>query len=985
MASPPGSKSWGSKRVRIFLRGWAILIVAAKRLIAQRGLALAIILGLTAAVGMAVSLPLYADAVNYRVLQEQLTANTGSAVANRPPFAFMFMYMGGLNGALEWVDTEPVDDYLRNRAAGDLGMPRKVGVRYFATDKLSLYPNDPAAYGGNQKPLEWLNLATASDITQQITISEGRFPAPAVPATDSPIEVLAHEMLATKLGLQVGETYVLLDRSGALSKGRPIQLAVRLTGVWTAADPKSEYWFFHHEALADAFLVPEETLRDRISPFYKGEIYLAVWYMVMDGAAIHAEAVDSLTGNIARTQQTAIGLLPNLQFSISPLEALQKYQASTSWLSIMLYAFSVPILGMVLVFIGLVAGLAAERQRNETAIFRSRGAAISQVVGITFSEGVILGAVGLGFGLLLGQWIARMMGYARSFLDFSFVVQSDLRVNLTMSGLRLGLILLAVALVAQMAPSFSNARHTIITYKQERARVLRPPWWQRAWLDFLLLIPAGYGTYLLRQQGSIVVPIVGTQLPHDPFQNPLLFLVPALGIFAVTLLILRILPPLMSAFAWLISHTRSIGLLLTARHLSRTYSSYTAPLILLVLTLSLSAYTASLAETMDSHTYEQQAYAVGADLMLDEIGANTGTFGAFETAPTGGSQSTSSSASAIPQAEWEFLPVSDHLKIPGVAAATRVGRYDATADAGGRRQKAQFIGVDRVDFAPVANWRSDYAASNLGTLMNALALTSNGVLVPRDFLGQYALQVGDRVRVTVQASGHSAAMDMKIVGTFRLFPTWYPDDGPLFVGNLDFLFDSLGQQVPYEVWVRQRAGTPALSIVEGVRELGMKVMTWESAPLRIGRELKRPERQGLFGFLSVGFVAAAFLTVLGFLLYAFFSFRRRFIELGVLRAVGLSVSQMTILLASELAMLIITGVTAGTLLGAAASELFIPFLQVGAGAAARVPPFVVVIAWPTILRIYGLMGLLFVVTLILLGALLLRMRIFQAVKMGETV
>ncbi|MDQ1300717.1 MAG: putative transport system permease protein [Chloroflexota bacterium] len=972
--------------MRIFLRGWAILIVAAKRLVAQRALAEAVILGLVAAVGMAVSLPLYADAVNYRVLQEQLTASTGVTATSRPPFAFMFMYMGGLNGPLEWVDTGPIDDYLRNRAAADLGMPRKVGVRYFATDKLSLYPNNPAAYGGNQKPLEWLNLATASDIEQQITLLEGRFPAPAVPTLDSPIEAIAHEELATKLGLQTGETYILLDRSGALSKGRPIQITLRLTGIWTAADPKSEYWFFQPEALADALLVPEETLRDRISPFYTGEIYLAVWYMVMDGAEVHAESVDGLTGNIARTQQTAVGLLPNLQFSISPMEALQKYQASTSWLSIMLYAFSVPILGMVLVFIGLVAGLAAERQRNETAIFRSRGAAISQVVGITFSEGVILGAVGLGFGLLLGQWIARMMGYARSFLDFSFATQSDLRVSLTVSGLRLGLILLAVALIAQMAPSFNNAKHTIITYKQERARVLRAPWWQRSWLDFLLLIPAGYGTYLLRQQGSIVVPIVGTQLPHDPFQNPLLFLVPALGIFALTLLILRILPPLMSAFAWLISHTRSIGLLLTARHLSRTYSSYTAPLILLVLTLSLSSYTASLAETMDSHTYEQQAYAVGADLMLDEIGAASSTgSGAFDAAPARDSQSGSgSSQSTITEAEWEFLPVSDHLKVPGVTAATRVGRYDATANVGSRGLKGQFIGVDRVDFAPVANWRNDYASSNLGTLMNALALTSNGVLAPSDFLGQNALQVGDRIRVTVQASGHSAAMDMKIVGTFRLFPTWYPDDGPLFVGNLDFLFDSLGQQVPYEVWIKQQAGTPALSIVEGVRELGMKIMTWESAPLRIGRELKRPERQGLFGFLSVGFAAAAFLTVLGFLLYAFFSFRRRFIELGVLRAVGLSVSQMTILLASELAMLILTGVLAGTLLGAAASELFIPFLQVGAGAAARVPPFMVVIAWPTILRIYGLMGLLFVVTLILLGILLLRMRIFQAVKMGET-
>jgi len=967
--------------VRVVLRGWAILVVAAKRLLAQRGLALAVILGLVAAVGMAVSLPLYADAINYRVLQERLAARSSTSVVSRPPFAFMFMYMGSLSGPLEWADTEPVDDYLHNQAANDLGLPRKVGARYFATDKLSLYPNDPAAYGGNQKPLEWVNLATATDINEQVTLVEGSFPGAAVPAADSPLEVMVHEELATRLGMQVGETYVLLDRSGALSKGRPVQLSVRLTGVWTAADAQSEYWFFYPEALADALLVSEETFRDRISPFHVGEIYLAVWYMVMDGTQVHADDVDALVARIARVQQSAIGLLPNLQLSIAPLEALERYQQATSWLSIMLYAFSVPILGMALMFIALVAGLIAERQRNETAIFRSRGAAIGQIVGITFSEGLILGAVALAAGLGLGQWTARAMGHARSFLDFS--LQSDLRIGLTAAALRLGLILLGVALVAQMAPSFSNARHTIITYKQERARVLRPPWWQRIWLDVLLLIPAGYGTYLLRQQGSIVVPIVGTQLPQDPFQNPLLFLVPALGILACTLLLLRLLPPLMAGLAWLISHTRSIGLLLTARHLSRTYSTYTAPLILLVLTLSLSAYTASLAETMDNHTYEQQAYAVGADLMLDEIGA-TAIAGSFDFG--GSSQSgTTAAQSVIPEAEWQFLPVSDHLKVPGVAAVTRVGRYDADVNVGGRQQKAKFIGVDRVDFAGVANWRRDFASASLGALMNVLALTPNGVLTTGDFLAQNALQVGDRIAVTVRASGHTARLDMKIVGTFRLFPTWYPDEGPLFVGNLDHLFDNLGMQVPYEVWVKQQPEVSAQSIVDGVRELGMRVINWESAPLRIGQEMKRPERQGLFGFLSVGFAAAALLTVLGFLLYAFFSFRRRFIELGVLRAIGLSVSQMTVLLAAELAVLLLVGVIAGTLLGAIASELFIPFLQVGAGPAARVPPFVVIIAWPTILRIYGLMGLLFVITLFLLAVLLLRMRIFQAVKMGETV
>jgi putative ABC transport system permease protein len=67
------------------------------------------------------------------------------------------------------------------------------------------------------------------------------------------------------------------------------------------------------------------------------------------------------------------------------------------------------------------------------------------------------------------------------------------------------------------------------------------------------------------------------------------------------------------------------------------------------------------------------------------------------------------------------------------------------------------------------------------------------------------------------------------------------------------------------------------------------------------------------------------------------------------------------------------------------SKLFIPYLQVGAGPSARTPPFVVQIAWPDIFRVYALFVVLAAVSLGVLAALLLRLQIFQAIKLGETV
>jgi putative ABC transport system permease protein len=172
---------------------------------------------------------------------------------------------------------------------------------------------------------------------------------------------------------------------------------------------------------------------------------------------------------------------------------------------------------------------------------------------------------------------------------------------------------------------------------------------------------------------------------------------------------------------------------------------------------------------------------------------------------------------------------------------------------------------------------------------------------------------------------------------------------------------------------------------DDVQNIFFNLITWEVTPVKITTAQLRPERQGLFGLLSVGFTALALLTVLGFLLYALFSFRRRFIELGMLRAIGLSAWQMMIFLSAELAFLLTVGLAAGTGLGVWISNLFIPFLQIGEKQIAHIPPYLVQVDWSRVFQIYILFGLLFLVALTALAALLLRMKIFQAVKMGEAV
>jgi putative ABC transport system permease protein len=982
--------------MQFLLRTLAIFAVAARRLVAQQGLAISTAIGLIASVAIVMSIPLYSDAVYYQVLQNELSRPTEEGEIQRPPFAFMFRYVGSLYGLLEWDDIQQVDTYLWEQGPDLIGLPNQLKVRYFRTDNFRLFPASDAAYADVRDPLAWINFSTATNFADKITILEGTFPAVAGSDPETPMEILVNVAMADEFGMQVGEEFITFRRSEREGSQRVAQVPVRVAGIWQATDPADPYWFYRQSVFEGQFFIPEESFQMRLVPLLDDEVAQALWYFVHDGSEVTSDDVGRLLGNISFLQQQAASILPNTRLEVSPYDALVNYRRSSGVLNILLYAFSIPIIGLMLAFIGLVVGLAVSRQRNEIAVLRSRGATVLQVLGIAALEALLLGLVALAAGVPVSREIAQTIGATRSFLNFT-ILDSGLRVDMTMSTLRFGLIAVVITMVAQVFPSLGASRHTIITYKREQGRTVKPPWWQRAWLDLLLLIPAAYGTYLLQQQGSVVMPGATS---GSPFGNPLLFLIPALGALALTLFVLRLLPYLMAAIAWLAAKTSSVGFLLATRYLARDPAFYTAPLVLLILTLSLSTFTASLAQTLDAHLYDQTYYQIGGDALLVELGQTTtapaatgeaaASEGGNETSATGsaGATGTGTDSSTISEERWVFVPVSEHLNVPEVEAAARIGDFVASVQAQGNWTESRFIGIDRLDFPKVSYWRHDFATASLGSLMNSLAIAPDGILLHRDFMVANSINVGDPIQIRVTSYGQRAEMTLIVVGDFNYFPTWYPDEEeavPLMVGNLDHYFEMAGGEVPYNVIAKIKPGADVQQVVRDLRQYDITVLDVRDTRDRIATEQRKPERQGLFGVLSVGFLAAALLTVLGFFLYALFSFRRRFIELGTLRAIGLSPGQMTAFLAWELAFVVLLGLGAGTILGALVSDLYIPFLQVGNTPAARTPPFMVEIAWPAIFRIYILFGTLFVVALSVLAALLLRMKIFQAIKLGETV
>jgi putative ABC transport system permease protein len=950
---------------------------ALKRLWSHRGIVVCLAAGLIAAIALTVAVPLYADGIQYNLLSASLARSAEQT--RRPPFSFIFHYVGAWHGPINPAQYRPLDEFMREQIAGVIRLPLgEVGgvARYVSTDTLQLYPDGRTIRRSER--LDLVKVAFVSGVFDNIQLIEGDLPQPS--GQEGVLEALVSLSLANELGLKTGQVYRLY-RPGEAG-GQPFQIRLRVTGVWIPMDASGEFWFYPPTSFDKKLFVSEEAFFNLLAPGLVRPINEAAWRLAFDGGGLNSSEVPRLLARVDNAQTQVAALLPNTDLEYSPAAALRSYRRAAQSLTGLLFVFAAPVLALILYFLGLVAAMLVRRQRSEIAVLRSRGASRGWVVVVYLLEWSLLGAAALLAGPWIGLSIARLIGRTGSFLDFS--QSTPLPLRLTPETGAVGLAAAGLAVLFSLLPAWQTGRFTIVSYKQEAARARQRPLWLRAYLDLLLLLPALYGLYTLRVEGRLE--LFGRALGSaDPFQNPLLFLLPTLFIVSLSLLSLRLLPYLLAGLAWLAARLPGAVTVLALRQLSRSASAYLAPLMLLIVTLSLAGFVASMAHTLDRSLHDSVYYEVGADLSLVEGGEAIGEQEGGPppdpfAAPPGGPLVRTRNEPVT----WNFLPASDHLQLPGVQAVARVGRYSAQIRASGRSADGRLVGVDRVDFPGVVFFREDFASEPLVALMNRLASNPAALLVDRRTWERFNLKTGDPVEIAVDLTERQR-LPFKVAGFFDYLPSLYPEDGPIFLTNLEYIFESTGGLLPYDVWLRTAPDADSRSIVAGIQRLGAFVVRAQDARELLETSMLSPNRQGTLGLLSVGFLAASALTVIGFMLHAIFSFRERFVQLGVLRALGLSSRQMAAALALEQCLLVLVGLSAGTLIAVLTARLFIPHLPVTFGSHPGTPPYSVQIAWLDMARVYLIFGVMLLLGVAATLGSLSRMNIFQAVKMGENV
>jgi len=937
-----------------------MIFFALRRLWNRPLLTLLSIAGVILAVGLVTSIPIFSQSVSFVMLNEELQEI--SAKTKRPLFSMRVYVLPSARYQLPLTQTEELADLIEQTLVTEVGLPVLTNRRHIETTGLILRTVDKETpYGEPNTFLGETNLAVLPEVGPHITVLEGES-MEEIPPSDGTLDVWMHKTVVDQMGIHAGEVFEVRD----LRRGTTV--LVRIAGAWVSKDPTERFWFQDPDmSLRRVLLVREDDYQRLAEPLFEAQLGFVSWYMIMDDSRLVPEKMQEYADGLDAGMKIISKFLPDVHIDSSPMEALSTAISRESNLTVLLFVFSVPLMGFLLYFLTLISTITIRWQQRETAVMVSRGMRSGQLLAIGMIESAFLIGIGGPPGILAGIRLAQLMGYTQSFM--SFVWREMLPVSPTAFNIPLVVAAIGATLMARLWPIYRASRTSVVEHERARARAPSKPFWQRFYLDFLLLIPVWYAYDQLSKKGTLVPEALMEEGTTRTGQDPLLFLVPALFTLAASLLLVRLFPLLMRIGDWLSSMGRQPTLYLAFRQLARQSSQYTSALLLVVTSLSLGAFMASMAASLDTWLIDQVYYAVGSDVLIKQTinpdDAESGTM------PTEGA--------------W-VLPVSSYMEIPGVRDAARVGMYPATVSLPNRRSlRGEFLGVDRLDLPRVLFFRSDFGQASLGELMNLLAQREDAVILSDRAFERGGFEIGDKVHLRVSVADIPLETDFTIAGTYQYFPTVYEErDGETTViGNLDFLFEQIGAVLLHNIWLNVDPDSDQQEMIGRVEGMGVFISRWVDSRDEIADRQAMVERVGIFGTLTIGFLGAAVLSGIGLLVYNYASLQERLFRFTILRAVGLSLLQVVSQVGIEYLVLMVYSVAGGAAIGAIASDRFIPFFQAADQNVINPPMLLPLVAWNDIGTISAAFTVALVVAQIAVIVAALRGGVFQALRMGD--
>lgn len=936
-----------------------MLKVMLQKLWHKKWMVLCLLLGCILLIATVVSFPLYRNAAFDRMIRDE--------------------FDDYLSETGRWPCINTMDLTARNDRDGatitklENAMEEMNGVLGVATKELIYY------YSLAKAPLtsEWnrldlgtdgLRLGYLSNLPAHAKMLSGSMYSDSGLSEDGAFEVVVSQECMVGNNLLVGESFT-FDMMKDVD-GNPIR--IKVVGVFEEQDATDFYWQVKPSDMSIVCLMKEDLFREYFLGKNATKYSISCnYYNLFEYENVNAERAERLREKtVYYTKESAVrGPLDTPDY----LSLLESYLAKRTRIEAALFILQVPVLILLCAFLFMISGQMYDMERNEISVMKSRGGSSGQMFRLYLYQSILMTLLGAGAGLPLGTVFCRILGSTQNFLEFN--VRRQLTIKFDQSVWSYALVAMVGCVLIMTIPALKHSRLTIVKLKQSNALKKRV-WWERIFLDVILLGISLYGYYSFsKNQGNLAMSVVEGQT-----LDPLLYLSSSLFIVGMGLLFLRLQP--------LVIHL--IYLLGKRFWRPASYASFMENvkngrkqqfiMLFMILTISLGMYHAVVARTILQNAQENADYLEPVDIVIKEV---------WNKIPVSSDNPSSQGAGAYIEPDYTKFS-----SMPGVESYTKVYLDENALVQTADKEKATctLLGIHTKEYGSITGIDGELLPKNYREYLNGLAMDPDGVLLSANFRDTYGYQIGDKI---VYQNRYGTSVSAKIVDFVSYWPGYEPSsiivgaDGAaqrknnfLVVANYATVQKEFGVS-PYEVWAKLQSGADSNDIYAWIKENDMHVNKFQNKASEMRKVVQDPLLQGTNGVLTMGFIVTIILCAVGYLIYWIMSIRSREMIFGVLRASGMHKGELFHMLINEQIFSGVLSVFAGIGIGTLTSRMFVPMLQTAYAASNQVLPMKLIVNQSDMNRLYLVIAGVMALCLITLITLVFRMNVAKALKLGE--
>jgi len=605
------------------------------------------------------------------------------------------------------------------------------------------------------------------------------------------------------------------------------------------------------------------------------------------------------------------------------LYRMQAYETTLLGLLIMLLLISFPVIFIALYLVVYSFGLIRRQKQKQIGIIKTRGGSWFQVFTVLTGEMIISTIIAVMIGFILSIFLSDIVMRSTDYLEF---IGNPIPVKFSISMFK-NLIFWGLIIAL-----FLNFTRIIRMSRQKITETLIPvetrnPLWKRYYFDVIIFI-IGTGSWLLLM--TLIRISYNTEITEG---TALIYMIvsllgipaPFLIFFGTIMVIARFFPFLMqklSEFLWRIEGGINA---FAIRNIVRHKQAANRAVLLITLAISFSILASSLIFSLDETAHVGMYYDSGADITLD-----------YGTSP---------------QNDTIIKLLKENVTDITHVSCMYSGGFHSVF------RSYHFLFLDPNTYAQTAFFKSCFKlSSSLNNLMTQISDNQTIILFDGNLKSDVSKpRIGDNISIRFSNGTTNEIRSLKIGGTFKLWPMMYPDEWKDFSSEY-WLVGSIGmfQELSQSNYLDYPNGKYLVKLdtyadVEQKLEkiYNLTSITPNSPVLNYLQYKDSFERHFSLSILNSNLIICITVSVVGVIMFAFFTYVERGKEIGVERALGMTQFQTAVSFLVEASTILAFGTVIGYFTGTYFVTMFLQITQIGVS----IPPMVVTYPIPLLMQI----------------------------------